>query len=183
MTEEAKELVNNDGKDYLALNRFNLCQICNIDEVPLPYEFLDGYTYDLIGSKIVSLRGRRPGWEKRQASLILGIWADRVPRTKPLLLFRVKPDGRLAKGKEKLEYAQGVSVEFNKKAWGNSEQFNRWLKKEYLPYLNSGEGLLIIDTVSFHKTPEILKIVSISIRNTKKTLLREVSRSSFKIIL
>jgi hypothetical protein len=66
--------------------RFKLSQILNIDEVLIPWEFLDGCTYGLQGSKTITGKSDQSGWDKRQATLVLFILADRVARIKPKLI-------------------------------------------------------------------------------------------------
>ena len=59
-------------------NRFNLSAILNLDETPIPFEYLDGYTYDFCGARTVTGKSDRSGWNKRQATLILYIFADGI---------------------------------------------------------------------------------------------------------
>lgn len=61
-----------------AVGRYDLGNICNIDETPLPFEYLSGWTYDFEGSKTVWVRESQSGWDKRQASLVLCVFADGV---------------------------------------------------------------------------------------------------------
>jgi hypothetical protein len=50
-----------DSLQPISTNRFPSCRIMNMDETPLPWEFLDGYTYDLKGSRTVSAKTDRSG--------------------------------------------------------------------------------------------------------------------------
>ena len=61
-----------------SVGRYLLSNICNIDEIPLPFEYLDGRTYDLVGSKTVWIKETRSGWSKRKATLLLCIFADGI---------------------------------------------------------------------------------------------------------
>lgn len=67
----------------------------NFDEVPLPFEFTDGVTYELQGTKTISGKSDRSGWGKRQATLVLYIFADGLPRIGPKLIFHGVTDSRL----------------------------------------------------------------------------------------
>jgi hypothetical protein len=71
--------------------RFTLSRILNVDETPIPFEYLDLKTYNIRGATTVSVRTDRSRWDKRQATLILYIFADGVPRIKPKLIFKGKP--------------------------------------------------------------------------------------------
>ena len=74
-------------------NRFLPGRIMNMDETPIPFEYLDGHTYDIRGKKTTSGKSERSGWSKRQATLVLYIFADGKPKIKPKLIFHGKPDG------------------------------------------------------------------------------------------
>jgi hypothetical protein len=99
------DLVNNFLKyvrKYSALpiqegSRYDLCSILNLDEIPIPFEFLDGYTWDEKGGKTVAGLSLRSGWGKRQATLILYIFANGSKPLKPKLFFHGSPDGNLLK--------------------------------------------------------------------------------------
>jgi hypothetical protein len=56
--------------------RFPLNRVLNMDETPIPFEYLDGYSYEVIGAKTVAAKSDRSGWNKRQATLILYVFAD-----------------------------------------------------------------------------------------------------------
>jgi hypothetical protein len=98
--------------------RIKVARICNMDETPLPFEFLDGYTYDTKGQKTIAGSTKRSGWSKRQASLILTIWADSINRTKPILIFHGSEAGQI-KAKEGHLYHSDVLVKFNPKVYNN----------------------------------------------------------------
>ena len=67
--------------------RFPISNILNLDETPIPFEFNSGYTYVEQGARSVLAKSDRSGWDKRQATLILYIWADGIQRLKPKLIF------------------------------------------------------------------------------------------------
>ena len=82
-----------------------------MDETPLLFEFIDGYTYDLQRKKTITGKTDRSGWGKRQASLILYIFADGVSRIKPLIIFHGKPEGTIRKREGHL-YDPRVDVKY-----------------------------------------------------------------------
>ena len=59
-----------------------------MDQTPLPWEYLEGKTYEFKGSKTVWVRTQRSGWDKRQATIQLTIFADGIDRVIPLIIFR-----------------------------------------------------------------------------------------------
>ena len=56
----------------LPKSRFRLAMIINLDETPIPFQFTDDMTYNLKGDKTISTRSERSGWDKRQATVMLG---------------------------------------------------------------------------------------------------------------
>lgn len=68
--------------------RYCLCDIGNMDQTPIAYEFLDGKCYDFKGAKTIWVKTHRSGWDKRQATLMIKVSADAIPRCKPLLIFK-----------------------------------------------------------------------------------------------
>ena len=61
------------------VSRFLESNIVNLDEMPIPYEYLEGKTYDVKGEKTIWAKQSQNGWDKRQASLVLCVFADGVP--------------------------------------------------------------------------------------------------------
>ena len=64
--------------------RFHNNYILNVDETPIPFEYLNGSTYALEGNKTISGKTNRSGWSKRKATLLLSIFADGLGRLKPI---------------------------------------------------------------------------------------------------
>lgn len=52
------------------VDRYYLSNIFNIDETPIPFEYLSGRTYDIIGSKTIWVKESRSGWDKRQVNTL-----------------------------------------------------------------------------------------------------------------
>src|SRR5207302_6358861 len=58
------------GEELRVVGQYLLSQIANVDETPLPFEFLDGQTYTDKGSHSVQVRSTKSGWDKRQETII-----------------------------------------------------------------------------------------------------------------
>jgi len=149
------------------IGRFRLSNILNLDETPIPFEYLDGRTYDLKGSKTISGKTDRSGWDKRQATLILYIFADGIARIKPKIIFHGKSSDRgTIRRKEEHHWHPGVTVEINETAYNNEELFLQFIDEELIPALqkapgtipdNARESLLLMDVAGFHTTPQVLQ--------------------------
>lgn len=136
------------------VGRYYLSNICNVDETPLPFEYLNGRTYDLIGSKTIWIKETQSGWDKRQASLVLCIFADGINRVPPLIIFDGKTDRCLCK--EQNTYHPGVIVELNETAYMNDTLFIKYLHHYLIPALNGRLTLFALDLCRSHKTPAVL---------------------------
>jgi hypothetical protein len=150
-----------EGKPY-SLRRFPTNLIINLDEIPLPFEFLNGYSYDFKGVHSVTGRSERSGWDKRQAAIILYIMADGSTPFKPVIIFHGK--GTVAKREQ---YDEGVEVHFNETSYNNEILFHNWLENTYQPYVaqTAGDGdtsLIVMDAASFHRTEAILDFINTS---------------------
>lgn len=146
----------------LPLNRFLASKVCNMDETPIPFTFADDATYNLIGDKTIGTNGERSGWDKRQATVILYVFADGNLWLKPKLIFKGTPtkEGGEIMDKEGHLYDLGVTVEFNDKAWNNGEMTLEWAMEEFIPTVKPSlrePALLAMDCVGFHKSPELLE--------------------------
>ncbi|KEY68826.1 hypothetical protein S7711_09825 [Stachybotrys chartarum IBT 7711] len=109
-----------------------LYRILNLDETPIPFEYLDGHIN----------------------SLHLG---DGRHRLKPKLIFHgmPPPTGRILQEEGHL-YSPDVTIEFNETAYNNEELFKRSIEEELQNILGQEELLLVMDVVAFHKTRGIL---------------------------
>ena len=125
------ELLDEGGE----VGRYRLCNICNMDQTPLPFEYLSGRTYNQQGAKTVWVQSsQQSGWEKRQATIQLTIFGDGVPRVKPLLFFRGQGIGATVVAEREL-YDPRVVVKFNPKAYSNSTNMVEWLEEQVIPVL------------------------------------------------
>ena len=138
------------------VGRYELSNICNLDETPLPFEYLEGKTYDLVGEKTVWVKESRSGWDKRQASLVLCVFADGVPRVPPMIIFRGKGT-RL--GRERERYHPEVLVEYNPTAYMNDKLFENYITTHLIPVLGGRPTLFAIDLMGSHKTPAVLELL------------------------
>jgi hypothetical protein len=71
------------GKPHF-LRKFPNYLIINLDETPLPFEFLNGYSYDFKRVKTVADKSKRSSWNKRQTIITLYIMADVSTPFKPV---------------------------------------------------------------------------------------------------
>ncbi len=103
--------------EVLVVGRIKLLEICNMDQSPLLFEFLKGRTYTRKGDRTVRLKEGKSGHDKRQCTLQIAVFADRVLRCKPLLMFKGKPGkGDARRRAEYKKYHLSIVVIFNEKA-------------------------------------------------------------------
>jgi hypothetical protein len=114
------------------VGRFKLSEIANIDQTPIAFEFLSGRTYDFKGAKTIWIKEQRSGWDRRQATLQVIVYADGENRCKPLLIFHGEPIGDSRRRAEVKLYDPGVRVAFNKTAWADGLNLKDWVKKQYM---------------------------------------------------
>jgi hypothetical protein len=113
-----------------SFRRFPPKLIVNLDETPLPFEFLSGYTYDWKAVTTVAGKSDRSGWDKRQTTIVLHIMANGDTTFKPVIIFHGQ--GTVL-AKEQPYYDPRVEVHFNPTAYHNEEIFLKWLKHVYQP--------------------------------------------------
>lgn len=140
-----------------AVGRYDLSNICNIDETPLPLGYLGGRTYSTIGSHPIWVKELRSGWDtsKRPASLVLCVFADGVNRIPPMIIF----DGEGAVyTKESPKYHPGVVVEFSKTGSMDDTLFIKYIELYLIPALDGRPSFLALDFCSSHnlKTQAVL---------------------------
>jgi hypothetical protein len=128
------------GPETPLVGRFKLSQIANMDQTPIAFEFLSGRTYDFKGAKTVWIKEQRSGWDRRQATLQVCVFADGINRCKPLLIFHGDPIGDKRRHVEEKLYDPRVCTAFNKTAWADGTNLKDWVKKQYAtasPYFKS----------------------------------------------
>ncbi|RPA92399.1 hypothetical protein L873DRAFT_1710114, partial [Choiromyces venosus 120613-1] len=61
---------NGVGDEFATIGRYQLSNICNMDEIPVPYEFIEGRTYNTKGEKTIWMQSSQScGWNKRQGTI------------------------------------------------------------------------------------------------------------------
>jgi len=127
-----------------------------MDQTPLPFEYLNGRMYNQQGEKKIWVQAsHQSGWEKRQATIQLTIFADGIPSVKPLILFcrQVVSVTALA---ERQQYDPQVVVKFNPKAYANSANIVEYLDEQVIPVLSGWTTPRAQDMFDGHKTEEVL---------------------------
>jgi hypothetical protein len=118
------------GDSVEAVGRYRLRNICNMDQTPIPFEFLTGQTYNTVGEDTVWIKSsKQNGLDKRQATLQLTVFADAVPRVQPLIFFRGQGVGGSIIA-ESRHYHPRVVVKFNPTAYANSENILEWIDEQ-----------------------------------------------------
>ena len=116
------------GPTVPVVGRFKLSEIANMDQTPIAFEFLHGRTYNKKGAQSVFTKEMRSGWNKRQATLQVCVFADGKQRCKPLLIFHGEVGGDSRHRREEKLYDKGACVIFNKTAWADENNLKIWLK-------------------------------------------------------
>lgn len=132
-----------------------LSNISNMDQTPLPFECLEGQTYNKIGEKTIWAQSSQSGWDKRQGTIQLTVFADGIPQVKQLIFFRGQGIGPTVV-REKESYDPRVVIKFNAKAYANAENFLEDLEDQFIPILSGQPSPLVLDLFPAHKTQEVL---------------------------
>ena len=110
------------------VGRFKLSEIANMDQTPLAFDFMSARTYDKKRSKTVWQKIVRSGWDRRQATLQVCVYADGIQRCRPLIIFHGAEKGDSRRDQEKRKYHPEVEVLFNPTAWANEKTMLYWIK-------------------------------------------------------
>ena len=129
-----------------------------MDEVPIPFEFFDGCTYHLKGEHTITGSVSNTSWSKRQATLVLCIFADGVARVKPKLIFHGVPGGKIWREEHQF-WDPRVTVELSESAYNNEQLLTKWMEQELFESLPDSDSLLVMDSASFHKTDDVKKLL------------------------
>ena len=105
-----------------------------MDQTSLPFEYLEERTYNQIGNKTIWVQSSQSGWDKRQGTIQLTVFADRVPHVKRLIFFR-GPEIGGGVVRDRSQYDPQVIVKFNPKAYANTDNFLEWLEEQFIPVL------------------------------------------------
>ena len=79
-------------------------RISNVDQTPLPWQYLIGSTYDIQGTKTGWSKSAQSGSEKHQCTLFLSIFPDRVPRVPQFSSLLLSVEQEFEKG----NYINGI---------------------------------------------------------------------------
>jgi len=92
-----------DGSEdtVCTVGRYLTSNIINMDQTPLPWEYLEGRSYETKGNKTVWAKSRQSGWGKRQASMQFTIFANDIAHVLPRMIFRGKEDSKTTVRKRK----------------------------------------------------------------------------------
>ena len=143
--------------EMLVVGRYLLSAICNIDETPMPFEFLDGQTYADHGSRTVQVQSTKSGWNKGQATVILCDFADGEMQVQPLLLFHgasilARPHDQQSWAAKNAWYDPRVTVQFNPNAYANETVIVDWITNMLVPALPAGRpSMLALNVTKFHR--------------------------------
>ena len=145
------------GVQLGTLGRFILNCVANVDQIPLPFTFTNRSTYESKGASTVWVQGGNSGLDKRQCTVQLTIFADEIPRVKPLVIFR--GTGKRITFQEKLKYDKRVSVCFQENAWCDEAVMIRWVKHQWKLCIE-GPTMFCLDQHKAQKTPSIEGLLS-----------------------
>ena len=147
------------GEKKGPLGRYELKDIANMDQTPLPFTFNKGKGYDNTGTSIVWHCGAASGLEKRQCTVQLTVFAD-GGCLKPLLIFRGK--GLRITAKEKKEYDSRVVVRFQENAWCDKGVMKFWINSMWnRPFREAQHRakLLVADMHRAQTTDEVKELL------------------------
>ena len=115
--------------------KYELSDIANMDQTGCAFIIDDGKTYDTTGAKDVWCKTGQSGLDKRQCTVQLTVFADGVPRVKPLLIFRGK--GLRIKSSEKQQWDKRVAVDFQPSAWCDEQVMLTWIRNSWGNYFQN----------------------------------------------
>lgn len=145
-----------------------------MDQTSLLFEYLSGRTYSIKGDKTIWAKATKISWDKRQATLILVVFADGICHIQPIIIFPGTENERqqaIYYGKERKRYDKRVVVLFNKTAYTNEQVMMKWIHTFLIPALSSTDkptttttnpdripcpSPIALDAAQFHKTNDII---------------------------
>lgn len=107
-----------------AIGHYYLTDIWNLNETPLPFEYLSGRTYNPIESKPILVTDTQGGWDKPEASLVLCVFVDWVNRIPSMITFQWLWKSL---SNEPARQHSGVDLEFNETAYINEVIFLKYI--------------------------------------------------------
>jgi hypothetical protein len=149
--------------------KYRLCDIENMNQTSIAYEFLQEHTYDFKEAKTIWIKTHRSEWDYRQATLMLYVSADDIARCKSLFIFKSKNEIKNNTIKKKMsKYDKKVMIQWNSKTYCNAIVMIRWLRQQYKyvieRFANSFiKRFLFLDVFFDQKTAEIMMFLSLNI--------------------
>ena len=125
--EKLRESVEMFHKASQAIRRrgvYQLKDLANMDQTPLPFVLDDGKTYDKTGVDEVWCASGASGLDKRQCTVQLTIFAD-GGTLMPLIIFRGQ--GMRINAAEKKAWDKRVKVMFQTNAWCDEAIMKKWI--------------------------------------------------------
>lgn len=129
-------------------NEISLEHICNLDEVPVPFDIVHNQTVEIKGKEDVAISST--GNEKTNFTVVLAVMAngDRLP---PMVIFKRKtvPKGNFP----------GVIIKANPTGWMTAELMKQWLRDCWLSEPNAlkdpKKSMIILDSARAHLTEDV----------------------------
>ena len=139
---------------------FELSEIANMDQTPLPFVLDDGKTYNEKGEKEIWCASAASGLDKRQCTVQLTIFADGKPRVRTTIIFRGQ--GKRVSKTEKDAWDSRVCVMFQEKAWCDEAIMKAWVNREWSniltnPHNPSSTGKILVADVHTAQQTEAVK--------------------------
>ena len=140
--------------------KFELSDIANMDQTPLPFVLDDGKTYNDKGEKEIWCATAPSGLDKRQCTVQLTIFADGKPRVRPTIIFRGQ--GKRVSKTEKDAWDSRVCVMFQEKAWCDEAIMKAWIDREWSntftnPHNPCSSGKILVADVHTAQQTEAVK--------------------------
>ena len=142
---------------------FQLGDIANTDQTPLPFVLDDGRTYNTTGAEEVWCSSGASGLDKRQCTVELTVFGDGVSRVRPMLIFR--GEGKRIKPHERRSWDKRVNVYFQKNAWCDEVIMKKWTSDEWCniftnPATPGSSGKLVVaDVHKAQQTDEVKRLL------------------------
>ena len=109
--------------------KFELSDITNMAQTPLPFVLDDAKTYNEKGEKEIRCATAASGLDKRQCTVQLTIFADAKPRVRPTIIIRGQ--GKRISKTEKDAWDPRVCVMFQEKTWCDKAIMKVWVDREW----------------------------------------------------
>ena len=129
---------------------FQLGDIANMDQTPLPFVLDDGKRYDDARSKEVWSASAASALDKRQCTVQLTVFADGKQRVRPTIIFRGQ--GKRISKTERDDWDKRICVMFQEKAWCGEAIMKEWVASEWAnvftsPHSASSTGKILVADV------------------------------------